>query len=217
MSYYIDEGATSLDALQARLEATDLVPSHRPLLEGMAEKKGLLKGVGVQTLADLRVRLKRRQALDALAKASGIASGYLVLLRRVVEGFFPKPQPLQVFEGVEREAVVKLACIGVKNTQHLYEAVSSGVGKLAKEAGVTKGSLMELVVFSQLVRIQWVSPTFARVLVAAGFTSVAKLRCAQAKALYEAVIRANESNRFYKGTVGVRDMQRLITAAKYVP
>jgi hypothetical protein len=43
MGYYIDDRSTSLDDLQARLEATDLIPSHQPLLDGLTKKMGALK------------------------------------------------------------------------------------------------------------------------------------------------------------------------------
>jgi hypothetical protein len=70
---------------------------------------------------------------------------------------------------------------------------------------------------SDLSRVQWVSPTFARTLVAAGFTGAAEVSMADPEALYEAVMQANENARFYKGKVGLRDIKRLIAAAAYAP
>lgn len=98
MKYDIDASSINLADLQTRLQATDLIPSHQPLLEGMAKKMGLLKKAGMNSLTDLRTRMKRKTSLLSLAGESGVAPDYLVLLRRVIEGFFPKPQALKVFD-----------------------------------------------------------------------------------------------------------------------
>jgi hypothetical protein len=116
MGYYINDRSTSLDDLQARLEATDLIPSHQPLLDGLTKKMGALKKAGAKSVAELRTRLKSKKSLASLADGAGIDPDYLVLLRRVLEGFFPKPQPLKVFDWLDEDTVVKLEQAGVKNT-----------------------------------------------------------------------------------------------------
>ncbi len=217
MKYYIDASSTNLDDLQTRLQATDLIPSHQPLLEGMAKKMGLLKKAGVNSLTDLRARMKSKKSLASLADDSGVDPDYLVLLRRVVEGFFPKPQALKVFDWLEKNTVVKLEKVGVSNTLQLFETASSGADALVKNAGLKKKDLSELIALSDLSRVQWVSPTFARVLVVAGFTKAAAVAKAKPEVLYDAIMRANEDALFYKGKVGLRDIKRLVVAATYVP
>jgi len=217
MSYFVNEDSTNLDYLRERLEATDLIPSLLPLLDNLTGKMDTLKKAGVKSLANLRIRLKTKRTLTSLAEDSGIDSNYLVLLRRVIEGFFPKPPLLKVFDWLNRETVAKLDRAGIRNTQQLYEAAQSGIDELAKKAGLKKEDLPEFLALSDLSRIQWVSPTFARVLTAAGFTSAAMVATANPEALYEALIRANNNARFYKGKVGLRDIKRLIAAAVYVP
>ena len=216
MGYYIDDRATSLEDLRARLEATDLIPSHRQLLEEAANKMSLLKKAGVKCVADLRARLKSKKSLASLSADSGIDADYLMLLRRVVEGFFPKPQPLKAFDWVDEETIVKLDQSGVKNTRQLYDAASSDPNGFAENGGLRSEDLSELIALADLSRVQWVSPTFARTLVAAGFSSASEVSTANPETLYEAVMQANENGRFYKGKVGVRDIKRLIAAAGYV-
>ena len=77
--------------------------------------------------------------------------------------------------------------------------------------------LLEFMVISDLCRIQWVSPTFARVLVASGITSAAAVAKADPEALFHAISKANEDAKFYKGKIGLRDVRRLVAAATYVP
>lgn len=217
MHYYIDEIAMSLDDLQARLKVTDLIPSHEPLLDGMAKKMGRLKKAGVGTLAELRARLKNKKTLAALADDSGVDTDYLVLLRRVVEGFFPKPHPLKVFDWLDKNTFTKLEKAGFKNTQQLFEAAVSETAAITKKTGLKKKDLSEFIALADLSRVQWVSPTFAGVLTAAGFTSAKAVAEATPEALYNAILQANTDSRFYKGKIGLRDIKRLITAAAYVP
>lgn len=40
---------------------------------------------------------------------------------------------------------------------------------------------------------------------------------AVAEALFQAVTKANRDAKFYKGAVGLRDIKRLVAAARYVP
>jgi len=217
MGYFIDEGSTSLDEVQARLETTDLIPSLQPLLDGLEEKLSALKKTGMKSVGDLKIRMRNKKSLASLAGDAGIDSGYLVLLRRAILGFFPKPQPLSAFDWLDMNTVIKLNRTGVKDTRQLYEAVSSGAGRLAGSAGLQESDLLEFAALSDLSRIQWVSPVFARALMAAGFKSAASVAAADPEALYEAIIRANDKARFYKGKVGLRDIKRLIAAAAFVP
>jgi len=217
MGYFIDEDSASLDELQVWLEKADLIPSLQPLLDGLAKKLSALKKAGMKSVGDLRMRMKNRKTLPSLADDAGIDSDYLVLLRRAVLGFFPKPRLLSAFDWLDMNTVIKLNRAGIKDTRQLYEAASSGVERLAGEVELQKGDLLEFIALSDLSRIQWVSPVFARVLVAAGFSSAASVAAADSEVLYEAIIKANDRARFYKGKVGIRDIKRLIAAAILVP
>ncbi len=106
--------------------------------------------------------------------------------------------------------------VGIKNTLQLHDANDVGNKTLTERVGINQKKLSEILALSDLSRIQWVSPTFSRVLVAAGFTDAANVSKADPELLYKAVIRANENARFYKGKVGLRDIKRLIAAAAYV-
>ena len=216
MGYHIDEQATEIGALAERLRATDLIPSQLPLLDGLSENMNALKRAGIANLADLRKRLKSKKALAALAEETGVDSGYLTLLRRAVEGFFPKPRPLKEFDWLPSDVIVALEKAGVTNTLLVYEAVSSGVKSGAARTGVSEPVITELAALSDLCRVQWVSPTFARTLLAVGYSGAAQLAEAESQALYDAILQANENGRYYKGKVGLRDISRLITAAGYV-
>lgn len=122
-----------------------------------------------------------------------------------------------MFDWLDASLLAKLANVGIENTEQLHLAASSGRGLLAKKIGVRVDDLAEALALADLSRVQWVSPTFARVLVAAGFDSAAKVASADAEDLCKAVAKANENSKYYKGKVGLRDIKRLVAAASYVP
>lgn len=216
MSYHVDADTMSLEQLRKRLEGTDLIPSQQPLLDGIAKRFAALKTAGIKSVATLRVRLKNAKALAALATESDIDPEYLTLLRRAVEGFFPKPQPLSAFDWLEPSIVAKLEKAGVADTKQLFEATTPDISAFAKKSGLSKHALKECVALADLSRVQWVSPTFARVLVAAGYARAAQVAKAKPDALYNALLKANEGATFYKGKIGQRDIKRLIAAAELV-
>lgn len=122
MAYYIDGDQVSLDALQKRIEKTDLVPSRISLLDGLAIKFKAFVQNGLSSLADLRKELKTPKRLASLADVSGVAPEYLILLRREIEGYFPEAFALHAFDGFSEAEIKKIKTKGVCNTTALYEA-----------------------------------------------------------------------------------------------
>lgn len=193
-----------------------MIPSQLPLLEGIGRNFAALEKAGCTSLGALRARLKNAKALAALSQASRVDPDYLALLRRAVEGFFPKPVNLDVFDWLAAQTREKLGMTGICNTAQLYDVAASGLAALAKKSGLSVKALAEPVALADLSRVQWVSPTFARALVTAGFTSAAKLAAADPETVFEALQTANAGARFYKGMIGLRDIKRLVAAASHL-
>lgn len=177
-----------------------------------------LKQQGIRTLADLRNELKTSKRLDALVKATGIEQQYLTLLRREIEGWFPKPSLLKDFDWLPGSEITKLERNGIRDTAALYDATSSRQKRtaLAKSTGADETVLKTLAQLADLTRVQWVSPVAARMLVEAGWKSATELARADADKLDEALARVNAGGRFFKGKIGLRDVKRLIHAARYI-
>ncbi len=216
-SFHLDDQSLGLDWLEERLRNTDLIPSQKPLLDGVSEKISALAEAGVHSLGDLRAALKTEKSLISLSRRSAVEADYLQSLRRAVNGFFPKPRAFKDINWLNEKTIACLDKLGLKNTRQLFEAASSGVTGLVKETGLDRSQLRDFMSISDLCRIQWVSPNFARVLAAAGFESAAAVAHADPETLFHAITRANEGARFYRGKVGLRDVRRLVTAARYVP
>lgn len=219
MAYHIDAENISLDDLQRRIEGTDLVPSRVSLLDGLEMKLQALGQQGVTTLAGLRYELKNAKRREALSDVTGIDVQYLVLLRREIESYFPKPFALKAFGWLPKEEIAKLEENEMRDTAALHEAAGSAKNRLelANSTGVDAAVLEALVRLADLTRVQWVSPTAARMLVEAGYDSASKVAAADSEGLYQALVRVNEGDRFFKGKIGLRDIKRLIRAAGYVP
>jgi hypothetical protein len=218
MAYHIDAEKISFNDLRKRIEATDLVPSRASLLEGLETKMKSLEKQGVVTLANLRNELKTSKRLEALAKSTGIGVEYLTLLRREIEGWFPKPSPLKDFDWLPKGEIAKLERNGIHDAAALYEATSTKSKRtaLAKSTGVDVATLETFAQLVDLTRVQWTSPTAARMLLEAGCNSATKLAKMNADELCEALAQVNAGDKYFKGRIGLRDVKRLILAASYV-
>lgn len=219
MTYHIDAENVTLDDLRKRIEDSDLVPSRASLLDGLKMKFDALELQGITTLANLRHELKNAKRLEAVSNVTGIDRQYLILLRREIESYFPKPMALKAFDWLPRGEIAKLEENGVRDTAALHQAISSGKSRteLAKSTGVDAAIFETVVRLADLTRVQWVSATAARMLVEAGYDSASKVAAADATVLCAALGRVNEGNRFFKGKIGLRDIKRLVRAAGYVP
>ncbi len=219
MGYHLDDTRMSLADLAARLEGSDLIPSQQPLLKGLRTTTAALRKGGIASVADLRRELKKPSSLSVLAARSGIEEGLLVLLRRTVEGWFPKPPALSDFPRADRSAVEALGREGMKDARALFEAAASRGSRrtLAARTGASLSALDELAGLADLSRIQWVSPGFARLLHDAGYTHAAAVAAADPTRLHSAIITKNADGRPYHGTIGRRDIARLVVLAKALP
>jgi len=134
------------------------------------------------------------------------------------ESYFPKPVALKVFDWLPNDEIVKLEQTEIGNTATLYEMTRSAKkrSELAKSTGVDTAMLEILARLVDLMRVQWVSPKFARMLIVAGYDSAAKVAAANADELCEALASINIGDRFFKGKIGFRDIKRLVHVASYV-
>ncbi len=215
MSGAVVKRCVTLAELAERLRTTDLVPSQRPLLERTDERLAELAVAGVASVADLRARLEYMSSVPAVATVSGVDEDYLVLLRRAVRGFYPRPRPLRAFDWIGPESMAALASVGITDSEQLRLATRSGPVALAERSGVAVATIAELAELTDLVRVQWVNPSLARALVAAGYPSASALAAADPTELALALAAANERRRFFDATIGERDLGRIVDAAGY--
>ena len=217
MAYHIDAEKISLEDLKLRIEATDLVPSRVSLREGLGPKLDILKEHGLGHLADLRDAIRTPKRIDSLSQATGIDRDYLVLLRREVNSYFPKPFPLESFDWLSRDEIKKLEKAGIKDTAQFHDRCNEGPKTQSPPKDrlpIQEETLRALSGLCDLVRIQWTNPTLARLFFEAGYTSVQKIAKAAPEPLCDAVQRINQRETYFRGNIGLRDIKRLIHSAR---
>lgn len=219
MSHQFNEGEMSLEDLRRRIEDTDLIPSRRVLVENIQGVFAVLRDAGYGTVAALRKALKTAKGLSVVAAKTGLSVDYLTLLRREIEGYFPKPVPLKAFDWIPGACIAALEQQGCKDSASLFAVLHSTQERKASNAfaGIDSGTVDELGCLVDLVRIQWVSPVFARVLYHAGYRGAQGVAKANAEELCNRLDRVNRERGFFKGRIGLRDTCRLIKAAHYIP
>ena len=218
MRYYIDDEKITLEELKKRIKDTDLIPSRASLLDALDENIIALKKAGISSLADLRKAIKTKKSISLLADKTKIDLQYLTLLRREIEGYFPKSLPLKAFKWLPKNECKKFEDKGLKNSVLIYEGLNSEKKRtdLSNELKIDIQFLNTLFNLVDLSRIQWVSPLFARMLAAAEYKNPESIVKANAEKLYDELDRVNKANNFFKGKIGLRDTKRLIKAASYV-
>lgn len=218
MNYHIDAESISLNNLRQRIEQTDLVPSRTLILDAIKEKFFAIEQQGIHTLASLRVGLKNNKRLDDLTERTGIERGYLVLLRREIESYFPRPFSLNEYHWLSEKMIAKLDEVGIRTSAAYYLASTSPEEReeLANQIETDLSDLNELFQLVDLSRVQWVNPTAARMLIESGIRSVSQLAASDPESLCAALDQANKGGKYFKGKIGLRDIKRLVSSAGYL-
>ena len=120
MGYYIDLENISIDKYKSILKTTDLLPSWKILETDIDKNLDSIKTQGVRNLHGLLEALKNKEKLQEFSKQSGLSVKYLEVLRRVVNGYRPKPNRIKDLIDMPDAIVQKLEVLGIKNTLKLY-------------------------------------------------------------------------------------------------
>lgn len=217
--YYLDLSTFSLAKLKGLLKTTRLLPSQQALGKDIDERFAHLEQNGIKNLAQLQEALKTKANVQAFAKATGLPTDYLTLLRREVNGYQPKPIDLQDFPGVKPAVVRKLRQIGIKNTEQLFPNVLTRKSRreFAQQHQIEPQDLLELTKLTDVARTRWVGPKFARLLIESEYDTVEKIASSKHQELYQALVRANEANGIYKGKFGAEDIKLWVNSVQAVP
>jgi hypothetical protein len=198
-----------LEKLRDYLKHIRLLPSQQILKEDLDSHFAALDAHGIGNLAQLQAALKNNSAVQSFAAQTEIPPDYLMLLRREVNSYLPKPIKLSDFPGVKSEVVARLEKMGIKNTIHLYDRILSPEDRdnLAREVEVPIADILDLTRLTDVGRLKWVGPKFARLLVETAYNTVEKIATAEHEDLYEALVRTNEALQIYRGNFGAGDLK----------
>ena len=202
--YNIDPEKISLNYFQNSLKSRKLIPSRVMLKEELDSRFKIIGAAGIDTIGDLTGALKSKTKIETFSKKTGVAIGYLTLLKREASSFFPNPVRLDKFPGVDSQAVMRLEKKGIKNSKHLFDKVmNEGRETLLSISGVSENGLNELFHLSDLSRLYGVGPVFARILFDIGIDSVGSF----VKHDAEEIVRIYEDINNKKADFTVSDIQ----------
>lgn len=217
--YYINLEKYPLNRFKQELKESELIPSRRILKEQIEERFKILENNGVSNLLDLSNELKTPKKAKEFAAKSGLPQDYLLILRREVNSYQPKPVNLNKFPGIKKETIHKLNSVGIKNTLHLFRKVKtkSERDNLAAETDIKEEEILELTKLTDLSRVKWIGPIFARIFLDSGTDTVEKLSKSDAEELYKKLVKINIEKRYTKGKFIENDVRLVKNVAKKVP
>lgn len=198
MGYYIDLKNISIDTYKEILKTADLIPSWKILEEDIDKNFEVIKKHGIKNLDELLAAFKDKRKILEFSKQSGLTENYLIVLKRVVNGYRQKPNRIKDFTCIPEIVVHKLEEFGIKNTLKLYEEIltTKKRNELSEKTGIGNNEIMTLTKLTDLSRIRWVNHTFAYVLLEAGYDTAQKVANADYQELYETIKQLNEEQKY---------------------
>lgn len=217
--YYIDLERYSLKKFKEELRESELLPSRRILKEQIDKRFKILENNSASNLKDLIDLIKTPKKAKEFAAKTGLPADYILILRREVNSYLPKPVNLEKFPGVEKNTINKLNNAGIKNTAHLFKKIKTKADreKLASETGVNEEKILELTKLTDLSRVKWIGPVFARIFLDSGTGTVEKLSLSNAKTLYKKLVNINNEKKYTKAKFVENDVKLCIDVAQLVP
>jgi hypothetical protein len=218
--YQIDFGAVSLDEFKKWLSRISyFVPSRKVLADDIDTRFECLKSHGINNLLELKNKLKTKKHVIELAKISNLPEDYLTHLRREVGSFQAPPRKLVDFPQLDQKIIRDLQDMGIKSTLQLYDRIASKTErkKLQKELNISREEALKLAKLTDLTRVRYVNHTFATLLADSKSDTVAKLQKADHEKLYAELKRMNKDNAYYKGHIGLKDMEFVVEYSRRVP
>lgn len=136
-----------------------------------------------------------------------------------MNSYLPKPVNLEKFPGVEKNTINKLNNVGIKNTAHLFKKIKTKVDreKLASETGENEEKILDLTKLTDLSRVKWIGPIFARIFLDSGTGTVEKLSLSNAKTPYKKLVDINNEKKYTKNKFVENDVKLCIDVAQLVP
>jgi len=218
-NYHIDLKKFPLKKFKKEIEDSNPLPSRKILKDHLDERFKILNENKVDNLQDLANLLKTPKKAREFAEKSGLPEDYLLILRREVNSYTPNPVNLDKFPGFEDETLIKLKNAGIKTSLHLFKRVKTSEDreKLTAELGIDDGALLELTKLTDLVRIKWVGPVFARIFLDSGTDTTEKVAKSKPTPLYKSLVEINKQKKYTKSKFTESDVEVCIKLANMVP
>ena len=219
MGYYIDLEKITIKDYKKRLESAYLPPSRMILKERLDERFGYFENIGIKTVKELMLILKKKDKFAELSKVGCFSGDYLTILLRELNSILPKPNKISDFIGISKVTIGSLEKIGITNTEKFYNKAikKSDRQKLAASIGIKYQDILELAKLADLSRIKWVGATYARMLYDLGVDTVEKVSESDPIDLHAKINQMIKEKNIFKGAIGLNDVKILIESAGELP
>ena len=219
VNYHIDLESYRLDKVRQDLESREVTRSRRLLKEDIPGNFAILEGQGIRSLQQLSDALKTKKKLAEFSRASGLSEDYLVLLKREVGSYTPKPFNLSKVPATDPEFIDKFEAVGIKNTRHLFDRgqTRSERAQLSRQTGLPESAVLEMMRIADLSRIWGVGPFFTRILYEAGYDSVQAVAVADLDKMYQEVNQVNKEKGYTPIMASKGEVGMCIDYAKLLP
>lgn len=199
MKYNLDLEKISVETYKTILKSQNLLPSRKILMQNIDENFAFFEQKEIQYVSQLRKNISTPQKITFFAEMSGMSVEYLSILKREINSLVQKPVPITSFPDIDSTLVSRLDEAGIKNSKDYWEQNQSETEELFR--------------LCDLVRINGVGPIAAKVFYEAGYLSVSEVAEADAAVMLEKATAVNEAQHYYKGKLGLKDMQFCIDFA----
>lgn len=219
MGYYIDLAKITIEDYQKKLESAYLPPSRMVLKEKLGERFGYFEQIGIKNAKELIQILKKKDKFTELSKVACLSDGYLTILLRELNSTFPQPNEITDFIWISKHTIDKLAKIGIRNTEKLYDKILTKVDrqKLADSTRIDDTEILELTKLTDLSRIRWVGVTYAQMLYDLGVDTVEKIAKSDPIDLHAKINQRIKEHNIFKGGIGINDVKILVETANELP
>ena len=216
--YYLDFQNYPLHTWQEELKKASLLPSRQILKEDLDARFNILSRKGISNLQELMDALKTSRKVREFASQTGLPEDYLLVLRREVLSLKPGPVKLSKLPGVKPELVEKLEAAGIKTTLELFKRAKTSQDRdeLGEEVELRREEILELAKLSDLSRIKWVGPVFARMFLESRMIGVKGIR-GRASEFYAELVNINHNHKHTKARFVENDLVMCIEFAKKLP
>jgi hypothetical protein len=219
MGYYVDLETIALEELFSKLQEVSVLPSQKVLREAPEERCLCLQKCGIHNLRELEAALKSKDRIAALSTKTGLTLDYLTLMRRELDRYHPRAIVFSEIPGLKEHVLERLKQNNIRNTMHLFDMVITAENRqhLADRTGITLEEVDELTRLTDVSRIMWTTPAFARLTVEAGYDCVEKIADADYRVMYGRLAAVNSEKSYYRGRLTERDIWLFIRYARDVP
>lgn len=210
--YMPDLSGIDLDSFKSELKTGRLLPSRRPLLDGIDEKFARLEKAGFRDLATLKSAINKSSSQKKTAEITGLPVDYLKLLKREVGNVLPTPVKFADVPNIADEVVSKLSALNIADTEMLFPYIRDAARRteFKTTSGLSEEMILWLARLVDVSRIKWVGPKLARLIVDTEYDTVDKLAAADPVAVLTALNAAKNNNKAYDGALGINDIDSWI-------